>query len=117
MLSPLQTALKRLIALKLTFKPLHSLACLIKPALHTCRSFAIAAFGVTGLSPTLLALLSLYFLGGEVIRSFTFAMIFGVVIGTYSSIFIAAPVLIFLGLRVGAREDGDAPEAEAEPQG
>ena len=66
---------------------------------------------------TLLALLSLYFLGGEVIRSFTFAMIFGVVIGTYSSIFIAAPVLIFLGLRVGAREDGDAPEAEAEPQG
>ena len=50
---------------------------------------------------TLLALFSLYLFGGEVIRSFVFAMIFGVVIGTYSSIFIAAPVLIFLNLRPG----------------
>ena len=48
---------------------------------------------------TLLALGSLYFLGGEVIRSFTFAMIWGVFVGTYSSIFIAAPLLIFLNLR------------------
>ncbi len=48
---------------------------------------------------TLLALGSLYFLGGEVIRSFTFAMIWGVFVGTYSSIFIAAPLLIFLKLR------------------
>ncbi|MCP4078989.1 MAG: protein translocase subunit SecF, partial [Planctomycetaceae bacterium] len=43
---------------------------------------------------TLLALFSLYFLGGEVLASFTFAMIFGVFVGTYSSIFIAAPMLI-----------------------
>ncbi|MEP3265888.1 MAG: protein translocase subunit SecD [Hyphomicrobiales bacterium] len=50
---------------------------------------------------TLLALLSLYVLGGEVIRSFTFAMIWGVIIGTYSSIFIAAPILILLNLRPG----------------
>ncbi|WP_245418388.1 protein translocase subunit SecF [Cohaesibacter intestini] len=48
---------------------------------------------------TLLALGSLYFLGGEVIRSFTFAMIWGVFVGTYSSIFIASPLLIFLKLR------------------
>ena len=48
---------------------------------------------------TLLALGALYAFGGEVIRSFTFAMIFGVVIGTYSSIFIAAPVLILFKLR------------------
>ena len=48
---------------------------------------------------TLLALISLYVFGGEVIASFTFAMIWGVVIGTYSSIFIAAPLLIFLKLR------------------
>ena len=48
---------------------------------------------------TLLALLSLFIFGGEVIRSFTFAMIFGVVIGTYSSTFIAAPVLILFKLR------------------
>ncbi|MBW3098131.1 protein translocase subunit SecDF [Pseudohoeflea coraliihabitans] len=48
---------------------------------------------------TLLALSALYLFGGEVIRSFTFAMIFGVVVGTYSSIFIAAPVLILFKLR------------------
>lgn len=48
---------------------------------------------------TLLALGALYVFGGEVIASFTFAMIWGVLIGTYSSIFIAAPLLIFLKLR------------------
>ena len=46
---------------------------------------------------TMIALLALYFFGGEVIRGFTFAMIWGVVVGTYSSIFIASPVLILLG--------------------
>ena len=50
---------------------------------------------------TLLALFSLYFLGGEVLASFTFAMIFGIFVGTYSSIFIAAPVLILFKLRPG----------------
>lgn len=43
---------------------------------------------------TLLALFSLFFFGGEVIRGFTAAMIWGVVVGTYSSIFIAAPLLL-----------------------
>jgi preprotein translocase subunit SecF len=45
---------------------------------------------------TLIALSALVIFGGEVIRSFTASMLFGVLIGTYSSIFIAAPVLIFL---------------------
>ena len=48
---------------------------------------------------TLLALFSLYILGGEVIRGFTLAMIWGVLVGTYSSIFIAAPVLMYLGVK------------------
>jgi len=48
---------------------------------------------------TLLALVALYFFGGEVIRSFVASMIFGVVIGTLSSIFISAPALIFFNLR------------------
>ena len=48
---------------------------------------------------TLLALIALYTLGGEVIRGFTFAMIWGVIVGTYSSIFIAAPLLIQLGVK------------------
>jgi preprotein translocase subunit SecF len=48
---------------------------------------------------TLLALTALYIFGGEVIRGFTFAMIWGVFIGTYSSIFIAAPLLLRLGVK------------------
>ena len=48
---------------------------------------------------TLLALLALYVLGGEVIRGFTFAMIWGVLVGTYSSIFIASPLLMWLGVK------------------
>ncbi len=55
---------------------------------------------------TLLALFSLYILGGEVIRGFTFAMILGVVIGTYSSIFVAAPVLAALGVNRDLGEEG-----------
>jgi len=45
---------------------------------------------------TLMALLCLYFLGGEVIRPFAFAMLIGVGVGTYSSIYIAAPLLLLL---------------------
>ena len=55
---------------------------------------------------TLLALVSLYFLGGEVLRGFSFAMIWGVIIGTYSSIFIASPVL----LRTGVKRNWDKVE-------
>ena len=44
---------------------------------------------------TLLALFSIYILGGEILRGFSFAMILGVLIGTYSSIFVASPVLKF----------------------
>jgi preprotein translocase SecF subunit len=54
---------------------------------------------------TLIALTALYIFGGEVISGFTFAMIWGVLVGTYSSIFIASPVLILLGTnREGAKE-------------
>ncbi len=44
---------------------------------------------------TLLALFSIYILGGEILRGFSFAMILGVLIGTYSSIFVASPILKF----------------------
>jgi preprotein translocase subunit SecF len=47
----------------------------------------------------LMALLALYFFGGEVIRGFTFAMLFGVLVGTYSSVYIAAPFLIMIGVK------------------
>ncbi len=46
---------------------------------------------------TLLALLALFIFGGEVVRGFVSAMIWGVLVGTYSSIFIASPLIILLG--------------------
>jgi preprotein translocase subunit SecF len=48
---------------------------------------------------TLLALISLYVLGGDVIRGFVFAMIWGVIVGTYSSIFVASSTLLVLGVK------------------
>ena len=64
---------------------------------------------------TLLALLALYSLGGAVIKDFSFAMIWGVIIGTYSSICLAVPMLMYLNVNRGgalAGEDGD----EADPE-
>jgi preprotein translocase subunit SecF len=48
---------------------------------------------------TLFVALTLYFLGGPVIHDFAFALTFGVVIGTYSSMFIASPVLVWYNER------------------
>lgn len=68
---------------------------------------------------TLIALFALYFVAGSALAGFTFAMIAGVFIGTYSTIFIAVPILVYLNLqkrqrgRVGADGSGDG-EAEAE---
>ncbi len=61
---------------------------------------------------TLLALISLFVLGGDVIRGFVFAMIWGVLVGTYSSIFIASGVL----LRLGVTRDWSKPGAKAGTQ-
>lgn len=48
---------------------------------------------------TLIALIALFVLGGPAMQGFTFAMIWGVVIGTYSSVFVAAPILEYLGVK------------------
>ncbi|NOR62397.1 MAG: protein translocase subunit SecF [Rhodobacteraceae bacterium] len=61
---------------------------------------------------TLLALGALYVLGGDVIRGFTFAMIWGVIVGTYSSIFVASPIL----LRLGVKRDWDKDNGAAGTQ-
>ncbi|NMN72911.1 protein translocase subunit SecDF [Rhizobium sp. 57MFTsu3.2] len=63
---------------------------------------------------TLLALLALCLFGGDVIRPFAFVMLFGVAIGTFSSIYIAAPVLIAFKLRPDAI-DNDQNKKVAEP--
>ena len=56
---------------------------------------------------TLLVVLTLLTLGGEVIRGFSLALLIGVIVGTYSSIFIASPVVLYLRL---TREDMIVPE-------
>lgn len=56
---------------------------------------------------TLLALLALFFFGGAVINSFIAAMIWGVVVGTYSSVFVASPILLYLNLERGSFELAD----------
>ena len=48
---------------------------------------------------TLLVLIALFLLGGEIIHGFSMALIFGVLIGTYSSIYIASPVTLTLGIK------------------
>jgi len=53
---------------------------------------------LTGLT-AIAGILALYFFGGEVLRNFSFAMLFGILIGTYSSVFIAAPLLGYLGVK------------------
>lgn len=59
---------------------------------------------------TLLALTALYVLGGPGLEGFSLAMIWGVLIGTYSSIFVASPMLLVLKLKRGSRIDGPKEE-------
>ena len=59
---------------------------------------------------TLLALLAIYVFGGAVIRDFAFALMWGILIGTYSSIFLAVPLLLYMGISRTTRES----EAESD---
>ncbi|HAI28967.1 MULTISPECIES: protein translocase subunit SecF [Thalassospira] len=62
---------------------------------------------------TLLALIALFVFGGEAIRGFTMALIFGIVIGTYSSICVASPLLVVLRLKRKIPEAEEGQEAGA----
>ena len=53
---------------------------------------------------TLVALVSLYLIGGTALKGFAFAMIWGVLIGTFSSIFVAAPILLFTNVQRESNE-------------
>lgn len=72
-------------------KPLHDLLDL---SLNETLARTVMTTGTT-----FLAILSLYIFGGEVIRDFTFGILFGVLIGTYSSVFVASPLLDFLSVK------------------
>ena len=60
---------------------------------------------------TFLAVLSLYLFGGEVIHGFALTLVIGVIIGTYSSIAVASPILVFFYQRAGRTGAGDRPRA------
>ena len=62
---------------------------------------------------TLLALLALFFFGGEVIRGFTIALIWGVFVGTYSSVALAVPLLVYLKIDRRALSDEEEADEEA----
>ena len=60
------------------------------------------------------ALLALFFFGGEVIRGFTIALIWGVFVGTYSSIALAVPLLIYFKIDRRALSDDEEEKSEVE---
>jgi len=62
----------------------------------------------------MLALASLLIFGGPVLRGFTAAMMLGIVVGTYSSIYVSSSLLITLGLKPGPREEKPSPATGAE---
>jgi SecD/SecF fusion protein len=81
------------------------MATIINNALNSTLSRTV----VTGLT-TIGVLIILFFFGGEVIRGFSFAMLIGVVVGTYTSLFVASPVVVDLFRRTNRLE---AEKAEA----
>src|SRR5262250_2496888 len=82
---------------------------LINLALNETRSRTILT-----VSTVALAVLALLFFGGEVLRGFSIAMLWGIVIGTYSSLFIAAPILYYVQPnRRAIAKSGEAAKAEA----
>lgn len=84
-----------------------SLAEIINLSLNQTLARTIITGGTTAM-----ALLALVFFGGEVIRSFTIAMAWGVFVGTYSSIFVSAPILLYLGIKTR----GEAEAEQAKPE-
>ena len=61
----------------------------INRAINECLNRTVLTSGTT-----MLVVLSLLFLGGEVIHDFAFALLIGVIVGTYSSAFVASPIVV-----------------------
>ena len=90
-----------------------SLSEIINMSLNQTLTRTILTGGTTAL-----ALIALVIFGGEVIRSFTLAMAWGVFVGTYSSIFVSAPILLYLGVKTRAEtEVSDKPKPERRADG
>jgi preprotein translocase subunit SecF len=80
----------------------------LREVLHQSINETLSRTVMTSVT-TLIALIALFVLGGDVIRGFVFAMIWGIVVGTYSSIFVASVILLRLGVkRDWSKTDGGA---------
>ena len=77
-----------------------NLATIMNRSINQCLSRTV----VTSLT-TFIVLLILYLFGGEVIKGFAFAMLIGVIVGTYSSIFVASPVVLEWQMRHGGKRE------------
>ena len=89
-----------------------SLADIVDMSLNQTLARTVLTGGTSAL-----ALLALVFFGGEVIRDFTIAMAWGVFVGTYSSLFISAPILLYLGVRTRSDVATDKPKPERRADG
>jgi preprotein translocase subunit SecF len=65
---------------------------------------------------TFFVVLTLYLFGGEIINSFSFTLLVGVIVGTYSSIFIASPILMWLGFDVNGFRAKEAAKLQREKE-
>ena len=65
---------------------------------------------------TFLVVLTLYIFGGEIIRGFSFTLLVGIIVGTYSSIFVASPVLMWLGFSVSGFREKEAVKLKREKE-
>ena len=65
---------------------------------------------------TFLVVLTLYLFGGEIIKGFSFTLLVGIIVGTYSSIFVASPVLLWLGFDVGGFREKEALKEKREKE-
>ncbi len=81
--------------------------------LNTAINETLSRTILTG-GTTLLATVALYLFGGEVLEGFSAAVIFGVILGTFSSVYVAMPILLYFDIRKSQQQ---AEEAEAAPGG
>jgi preprotein translocase subunit SecF len=65
---------------------------------------------------TFFVVLTLYLFGGEIINGFSFTLLVGVIVGTYSSIFVASPILMWLGFSVGGFREKEAEKLKREKE-
>ena len=99
---PLASSFERILAVEVNPRLVE--ACRFNLALNGTLSRTLLTSGTT-----LLALLAIFFLGGPVLRGMSFALIWGVLIGTYSSIFIASTIVLALGMDLTKKPVEDVP--------